>query len=206
MPQKSRPANPAAAGRTQRRGEILEAALRLIVESGVDAVTHRRVAAAAGVPLGSTTYYFDSREHLLREAFRHYIQIVSQTISELSARTKRRPSVRRMVDFLIELTEREFLDEALLIAEFELTLFAARDPELALELHAWQDAMAADLAEALEFLGAPRPFDAARSVIQMVRGYEQEQLTRHEARSNDLRRRLRTQINAFLGSEETVAG
>ncbi len=200
MAQKSKPSTAASAARTERRVEILDAALRLIVESGVDAVTHRRVAAAAGVPLGSTTYYFDSREHLLREAFRHYIQIVSQTISELSARTKRRPSVRRMVDYLIELTEREFLDEALLIAEFELTLFAARDLELALELHAWQDAMVADLAEALEFLGAPRPFDAARSVIQMVRGYEQEQLTRHEARSDDLRRRLRKQINAFLGS------
>jgi DNA-binding transcriptional regulator YbjK len=166
----------------------------------VDAVTHRRVAAAAGVPLGSTTYYFDSREHLLRDAFRHYIQSVSETISELSERAKRRPSVRGIVDLLISLTEREFLDEALLIAEFELTLFAARDPELALELHAWQDAMLADLAEALEFLGAPRPFDAARSVLQMVRGYEQEQLTRHEARSGDLRRRLQTQINAFLGS------
>ncbi len=183
-----------------RRGHILDAALRLIAESGVDAVTHRRVAAAASVALGSTTYYFDSREHLLREAFRHYIEIVSKTILELSGSLKRKPSAQRIVDFLIELTEREFLNEALLIAEFELTLFAARDPELASELHAWQDAMVADLAETLEFLGAPRPFEAARAVIQMVRGYEQEQLTRHEARSKDLRARLRTLIAAYLST------
>ena len=200
MRKKASPSKEASGARPDRRAEILDAALRLIAESGVDAVTHRRVAAAAGVPLGSTTYYFESREHLLRQAFRRYIETVSQTMSQLSARAMREPSIRRIVDFVIELTEREFLDEALLIAEFELTLFAARDPELAVELHAWQDGMLAELAQALETLGAARPFDAARSVIQMVRGYEQEQLTRHEARSSDLRRRLRTLIHAFIRS------
>ncbi len=200
MPGRSTPPKRPSAAPTERQVEILDAALRLIAETGVDAVTHRRVAAAAGVPLGSTTYYFESREHLLREAFRHYIRIVSKTMAELSAHAKQRPTVRRIVDFVIELTEREFLDEAMLVAEFELTLFATRDPELALELHAWQDAILADLAEALEHLDAPRPFEAARSVIQMVRGYEQEQLTRHAANSDDLRRRLLALIEALLGS------
>ena len=183
-----------------RRTEILDAALQLIAEDGVDSVTHRRVAAAAGVPLGSTTYYFDSRDHLLRDAFRRYIERISETLFELSARVRQRPSLGRLVDFIIELTEREFLDEALLIAEFELTLFAARDPDLARELHAWQDTMVADLAEALERLGAPRPFDTARTVAQVVRGHEQEQLTRHEADSSDLRRRLRALLEALLDS------
>src|SRR5512138_372519 len=56
-----------------RRAAILDATLRLIATDGVDAVTHRRVAGAADVPLGSTTYYFESREQLLREAFRRYL-------------------------------------------------------------------------------------------------------------------------------------
>src|SRR5262245_4250116 len=47
-----------------RRAVILDATLRLIATDGVDAVTHRRVAAVADVPLGSTTYYFESREQL----------------------------------------------------------------------------------------------------------------------------------------------
>ena len=57
----------------ERRQLILDTALRMIATGGVDSITHRRVADAAGVPLGSTTYYFESREHLLREAFDHYL-------------------------------------------------------------------------------------------------------------------------------------
>jgi DNA-binding transcriptional regulator YbjK len=186
------------AGGEGRRREILDAALGLIAEQGVDSVTHRRVAAAAGVALGSTTYYFDSREHMLREAFRRYLEVVSSTISALSAEAKRNPSVEGLVEFLVQFTEREFQNEALLITEFELMLFAARDGSLAEELHSWQDGLTADLAEALESLGAARPFDAAHAIIHLVRGYEQEQLTRGEARSEDLRRRLEVLLRAYL--------
>ena len=51
-----------------RREQILEATLRVIGRSGREAVTHRAVAEEAGVPLGSTTYYFDSRDDLLGQA------------------------------------------------------------------------------------------------------------------------------------------
>lgn len=181
-----------------RRGEILDAALGLIAEQGFDAVTHRRVAAAAGVPLGSTTYYFDSREHLLREAFRRYLTRVSRDLESLAASLKREATKDALLDFLVQFTEREFADGAVIIVEYELVLFAVRDGSLAAELHAWQDGMAADLAEALELLGVSRPFDAARAVIQLVRGYELEQLTRGEPRSEDLRRRVGVLLDAYL--------
>ena len=156
------------------------------------------MAAAAGVPLGSTTYYFESRDHLLREAFRRYLEAVSQGLAEAAAALKRAPSVDALLDFLVGFTEWEVQDQAVIVVENELVLFAARDGSLAEELHAWQDGMAADLAEALEALGATRPFDAARAVIQMVRGYELEQLTRREARSEDLRRRLTVLLTGYL--------
>ena len=89
-------------------------------------------------------------------------------------------------------------NQAVIIIEYELVLFAARDGSLAEELQVWQNGMAADLAEALEHLGATRPFDAARAVIQLVRGYELEQLTRGEARSKELRRRLSVLLDAYL--------
>jgi DNA-binding transcriptional regulator YbjK len=57
------------AGPGARRAAIVEATLRVIGERGADAVTHRAVAAAAGVPLASTTYYFASKDELVREAF-----------------------------------------------------------------------------------------------------------------------------------------
>lgn len=50
-----------------RRNAIAHAAAELIVEVGVDAITHRMVAARAEVPLGATTQYFDTLDDL-REA------------------------------------------------------------------------------------------------------------------------------------------
>jgi DNA-binding transcriptional regulator YbjK len=43
-----------------RREALLEAVLRIVAEVGADAVTHRRVAEEAQLPLASTTYWFES--------------------------------------------------------------------------------------------------------------------------------------------------
>ena len=51
-----------------RREALLEAALVLVAEVGPDAVTHRRVAETAGLPLASTTYWFASKDELLTAA------------------------------------------------------------------------------------------------------------------------------------------
>src|SRR6218665_1726101 len=53
-----------------RRREIVTAASELIVEIGVDAITHRKVAARAGVPLGATTQYFAPLDDLREAAVR----------------------------------------------------------------------------------------------------------------------------------------
>lgn len=51
-----------------RRARIAQAAIEVVATNGAAGLTHRAVAAAAGVPLGSTTYYFASRDDLLAEA------------------------------------------------------------------------------------------------------------------------------------------
>lgn len=52
----------------QRRSAILDAAASILFASGMSTVTHRQVAAAANVPLGSIRYYFSTREDLLLAA------------------------------------------------------------------------------------------------------------------------------------------
>ncbi|KID30860.1 transcriptional regulator, TetR family [Prauserella sp. Am3] len=66
------PSNQSAAGRRDpdRRERIARAAIDVVAEVGVEKLTHRRVAAAAGVPLGSTTYYFATLDDLLASALR----------------------------------------------------------------------------------------------------------------------------------------
>ncbi|KQS71845.1 TetR/AcrR family transcriptional regulator [Modestobacter sp. Leaf380] len=52
-----------------RRAAIVTAAADLVADEGPDAVSHRRVAAAAGVPLAATTYYSRDLGELLVAAF-----------------------------------------------------------------------------------------------------------------------------------------
>src|SRR3954451_8543554 len=66
----------------ERRQEILHATLELIESSGVEAVTHRAVGEASGVPLGSVTYYFPTKDALLREALECWVE---EEVSRLEA-------------------------------------------------------------------------------------------------------------------------
>lgn len=56
---------PPAETTTQRRTVIAEAGIRILGTDGARALTHRRVDAAAGLPLGSTSYYASTRHDLL---------------------------------------------------------------------------------------------------------------------------------------------
>ena len=54
-----------------RRLALIEAAASLLLEQGLASLSHRAVAARAGLPLASTTYYFDSADDLCDQALRH---------------------------------------------------------------------------------------------------------------------------------------
>ncbi len=51
-----------------RRARIVAAAVTVVRQRGIAGLSHRAVAAAADVPLGSTTYHFADREELLTAA------------------------------------------------------------------------------------------------------------------------------------------
>ncbi|MGO3884984.1 MAG: TetR/AcrR family transcriptional regulator [Mycetocola sp.] len=66
-----------AAADPDRRDRIIGAALDVIINHGVHRTTHRKIAQAAGVPLGSVTYYFDSLESLINSAFDRLVAVMS---------------------------------------------------------------------------------------------------------------------------------
>lgn len=63
-----------------RRNAIVLAAAELIVEVGVDAITHRMVAARADVPLGATTQYFATLDDLREAALQLLVAHVETTL------------------------------------------------------------------------------------------------------------------------------
>lgn len=181
--------------KTDRRQAILRATLDLIAVGGVDSVTHRRVAKQAGIALGSTTYYFESREHLIRAAFDDYLdqhRLLREQINIDPAQ-----DLNAAVDFLIAYTLREFEQRELLITEYEMTLFAARDVTLADALNDWYDRMTQQIAQILKGHGKQQADELARTTLHLLRGYQLERLTRPSDNTEQLRQRLHTLFNAY---------
>jgi DNA-binding transcriptional regulator YbjK len=96
-----------------RRDELLTAAIELFAEGGSRAITHRAVAARAGLPPATTTYYFESIDELIREALGAHIDQWSRDLEALAS-----------VDIDADVS----LDDAY---EFFARVFAVRGPEVA---------------------------------------------------------------------------
>lgn len=109
-----------------RRTRIIDAALDLITEEGVSGISHRKVAARAGVPLGSMTYHFASMDELLREAFTRFcITIIDVFEEHLGAATTADEAREAVTDLVHHLSSG---DQRQLILTHELYTLAARRP------------------------------------------------------------------------------
>lgn len=113
-----------------RRQEILRGAIKVIAEDGVSAVTHRTVAAAAGVPTASTTYHFATLDDLLIAAFHEASGQLRAELAEVAERASREGADVADVcgDYAVTMvTERRDVT----LACVELALAAVRRPGLA---------------------------------------------------------------------------
>ncbi|MBT0676778.1 TetR/AcrR family transcriptional regulator [Komagataeibacter oboediens] len=132
--------NPSAIRRPDpdRKQRIINAALDVIVEHGVQGTTHRRVAKAAGVPLGSMTYHFNGMDDLLHLAFTQVAHASSVAfVGRLAEAGNREEAIQALVDIIagnIWSTPRT------LLLSYELYAFAARKPELAAIMRDWMQA------------------------------------------------------------------
>jgi TetR/AcrR family transcriptional regulator, regulator of biofilm formation and stress response len=109
-----------------RRRAILEAALRVIGDSGAKGVTHRAVAHEADVALASTTYYFDSKHALLEEALELMIE---RSIEYVRRYTDCPASISReeLIDRIMGFADATVNDpNAFVLAQYELMLEAGR--------------------------------------------------------------------------------
>jgi len=119
----------------ERRDRIVHAALDVIAELGVAGASHRAIARAADVPLGSTTYHFASIDDLLAAAFTVHADRVADALEQrLAGAANARETVEALADHL----EHELLttDGALLLA-VELYVAALRRPALRNVTEAW---------------------------------------------------------------------
>jgi DNA-binding transcriptional regulator YbjK len=157
----------------RRRAALLDATLWVVARDGAAGASHRAVAAQAGVPLGSTTYYFESREQMLLAALRHAadteVALIEQRLRELDRGGLDLPGWRRaVVDWALkEVSE----DRAhLLIARHQLRLEALRSPELRAVYGTWTGASLALVERFLARAGSASPGADAAVLVAAIDG------------------------------------
>jgi AcrR family transcriptional regulator len=152
------------------RERILLATMELIAEGGVAAVTNRRVAGAAGVSLGSLTYHFTSQAQLLRESMLLYVERETARRERIARElVDRQPNVEQVAQ-AVEQVIATTADVPQQIAELELHLHAARDPELRTASQRCFQAHEQIAVAALAALGIPDGERHAPTVVALMTG------------------------------------
>lgn len=139
-----------------RRAEILAAAASLIRDRGLERLSYRTVADRAGVPLGSTTYYFPTLADLRDQA----LEAISRSRHEALAPWRDRLVADPSVDTVVAMITDYLADRSVPAVEYETYGAAARDQSLRPLTAAWvehlegplREAFGEELAPALSYL------------------------------------------------------
>lgn len=134
----SAPAGPRRRDPVGRRQAIVDAAGRVIAASGLAAVTHRRVAEVAGVPVGSTTYYFTDLDDLRQAALADAARASTQSLQQWKRALATNPDLPAV---LAQLAADCLADRARYRTLNELYTAAGYRPELRPLARLWSDGL-----------------------------------------------------------------
>lgn len=164
----------------ERHDAIIQATLDLIEQGGYEAVSLRNIARAANVPLAATTYYFTSRDDIVRSAMDALIAREVQRLAELGdALGHETPmTLDEGIEMLVQI-QREQLTAGRLtqITQFEFLLRQARTRDGNHDDTPWTAAYRAIAESILTRLGAASPQLDAQLVVATVNGLMIEGLT-----------------------------
>jgi DNA-binding transcriptional regulator YbjK len=122
------------AEKTDRREALLDAAIDVVAAQGMRGLTHRAVEAEAGLPHGSTTYYFGTRHDLLvammqhtAEKGRRAVEPIARALTLQLADRSKPVDIDSIGDALIAWIDAQ---GAMELARYELQITGARDEEM----------------------------------------------------------------------------
>ncbi|HEY2196893.1 MAG TPA: TetR/AcrR family transcriptional regulator, partial [Mycobacterium sp.] len=133
MPNRRKP-NP-----DQRRRELCDAAIQLLADDGAKGLSHLKVDGRAGVPDGTTSFYFRTRSALLHAVAERMVELdlaTLQAVADSAGNEDGWPSALAKV--VIQSGEAPQLIRTR--ARYEMTIQATRDPAIAATLQRATDA------------------------------------------------------------------
>ena len=153
----------------QRRSALIEAAADLLLEQGLTALSHRAVAARAGLPLASTTYYFASADDLRDEALQHIAQGWAARAGEVVDALPDRLDVERAAQAIAQVIGAD-APSAQTLLMYERYMESGRHERLRPVVVAW-NARLEDLArQVLHRAGIPADEGRSRLVLAVADG------------------------------------
>jgi DNA-binding transcriptional regulator YbjK len=118
-----------------RKDRIIDAALDVIADHGVRGTTHRLIAAAADVPLGSLTYHFATLDDLLIQAFTRHATRMAATYEQHFDGVRTHDDLVGAIANLVHGADAD-RDSAI---SFELYLAAVHNPALRTVTQGWME-------------------------------------------------------------------
>jgi DNA-binding transcriptional regulator YbjK len=156
-----------------RRAALADAAIVTLAREGSRGLTHRATDRAAGLPEGSTSYYFRTRLSLLQAIVSRLAEQDADAIPTLPA-----GNGREFADaFTAVLQQLLTQGRTRLLARYELTLEATRRPELRDVLAASSATIYDLVAERFSALGVPASHERAGDFLAAVDGVLFTQVT-----------------------------
>jgi DNA-binding transcriptional regulator YbjK len=148
-----------------RRAAIADAAIELVATRGLRGLTHRAVDEQAGLPPGSTSYYLRTRGALLTACVNRMLE------RDLARGSMGPPADLDLEELLVGMVVNLARDRPNdLIARYELSLEASRQPELRDAIIQGGRLLREGLADLLAGLGIPDAGTAAWPVAAMMDG------------------------------------
>lgn len=160
-----------------RREEITDAAIGTLAAHGMRGFTHRAVDRAAGLPQGSTSYYFRTRDALLHGVLDRMLELELAQLGD-SVVPERIGDIAEFAD-MVTTTVRRWLDDERerTLARYELALEATRRPAL----HRALVRARADFQQLAERLladaGVPEAAERGRTLVAQIDGLVFEHVT-----------------------------
>lgn len=153
-----------------RRRQVARAALEVLAAAGARGLTHRAVDRAAGLPAGSTSYYYRTRAALLDACLDDLVRQDQADIAALAPLLRAGDEATfadAMTDVLHRWTTTERTRQ---LGRYELFLEALRRPDLARALHEGGATIRRAIGDVLAGLGAPEPHVRAGWLVAAVEG------------------------------------
>ncbi|MFE7786894.1 TetR family transcriptional regulator [Streptomyces sp. SID8375] len=118
----------------ERRAALVDAAIEVLARDGARGLTFRAVDTAAGVPHGTASNYFASRDDLLAQVTAQIHERIAPDPDEVTAVMAAPPSRALVVELMGWINRRVAENRTGYLAMLELRLEATRRPELRAEL------------------------------------------------------------------------